>query len=81
MSPRLRRLNGRQLLQVLQRTGFEVIGVRGSHAKLRRISESGDQQTLTIPLHDELATGTLLAIYRQVRRYLPEEQARPIFYR
>ena len=81
MSPRLRRLHGRQLLQALQRTGFEVIGIRGSHAKLRRISEAGEHQTLTIPLHDELATGTLVAIYRQVRRYLPEAEARPIFYR
>ena len=81
MTPRLRRLGGRQLLQGLQSLGFEVAGIQGSNAKVRRILESGERQTLTLPLHDELAPGTLVAIYRQVRRYVSEDAARPIFYK
>ena len=80
MTPRLRRLSSRQLLQGLRALGFDVVNIEGSHAKLRRAS--GDEtQTLTIPLHDTLRPGTLVAIYRQVRRYLPEDEARPVFYR
>lgn len=81
MTPRLRRLSGRQLLQGLQSLGFEVVGMHGSHAKLRRVTESGERQTLTVPQHEELASGTLVAIYRQVRRYVSEDDARPLFYR
>lgn len=80
MTPRLRRLSGRQLLQGLRTLGFEVVNVEGSHAKLRRASRAGPQ-TLTVPLHDTLHPGTIVAIYRQVRRYVPEAEARPIFYR
>ena len=80
MTPRLRRLSGRQLLQGLRSLGFEVVNVDGSHAKLRRASATG-AQTLTVPLHDDLHTGTLVAIYRQVRRYVPDDEARPVFYR
>lgn len=81
MTPRLRRLSGRPLLQGLRGLGFEIVGVEGSHAKLRRTPTGGQAQTLTVPMHDSLKTGTLIAIYRQVRRDVPEEEAREIFYR
>ncbi|MEX2271549.1 MAG: type II toxin-antitoxin system HicA family toxin [Vicinamibacterales bacterium] len=80
MTLRLRRLSSRQLLQGLRGLGFDIVNIEGSHAKLRRVSPAGSQ-TLTVPLHDSLQPGTLVAIYRQVRRYVPEEEARPIFYR
>lgn len=72
-------MSSRQLLRGLRTLGFEVVNIEGSHAKLRRDS-GGSMQTLTIPLHDTLQTGTILAIYRQVRRYVPEAEAHPIFY-
>jgi predicted RNA binding protein YcfA (HicA-like mRNA interferase family) len=72
-------MGSRQLLKGLRTLGFEVVNIEGSHAKLRRASASGPQ-TLTVPLHATLQTGTLLAIYRQVRRYASEEDARPLFY-
>ena len=81
MTPRLRRLTARELMKALARLGFEVTGIEGSHAKLRRVLPNGERQTLMIPAHGDLATGTLVAIYRQLRRYVPEEDARPIFYR
>jgi hypothetical protein len=48
--------------------------------KLRRISTSGERQTLTIVTHDELDRGTLHAIFRQASRYVPSEDLHPHFY-
>lgn len=38
------------------------------------------KQTLTIPLHDEMDTGTLKAIFRQALNYIPEDQLKKYFY-
>lgn len=81
MTPRLRRLTSRELIKALGRLGFGLVGVEGSHVKLRRVSPGGERQTLMVPSHGDLATGTLVAIYRQVRRFVSEDEARPIFYR
>jgi predicted RNA binding protein YcfA (HicA-like mRNA interferase family) len=73
MSRRLRRLSSRELCRGLAGFGFVVVATRGSHAKLRR-------QTLTIPLHRELAPGTLRAIFRQACRFVPERELGPLFF-
>jgi len=78
--PRLKTLSGRDVLKILSRFGFKVVSQRGSHVKLRRILSDGTKQTLTIPLHEELDTGTLRAIFRQALRYIPEEELKPHFY-
>lgn len=77
---RLRPLSAKEVLSAFARFGFQVVKMRGSHAKLRRTLPSGEQQTLTIPLHKSLATGTLLAIFRQGARYIPEADLRPWFF-
>jgi predicted RNA binding protein YcfA (HicA-like mRNA interferase family) len=77
---RLRRLSARQILRILQGFGFAVISVRGSHAKLKRETEGGTSQVLTVPLHRELAPGTVQAIYRQALRFVPEQDLHPHFY-
>ena len=59
---------------------FLIASQRGSHVKLRRILSDGTRQTLTIPNHRELDTGTLKAIYRQALRYLTDEDLRRHFY-
>lgn len=64
----------------MKRQGFTVANTRGSHVKLQRTLKPGVRETLTIPLHAELATGTLLAIYRQCCRYVAETKLRPHFY-
>ena len=81
MSPRLRRLGAREVLKALGAFGFEVVSTRGSHAKLRRLAPDGSSQILTIPVHKELAPGTLRAIFRQVSRFIPEEKLQPFFFR
>jgi len=80
MASRLRRLTAREVLGALRLLGFEVVRIRGSHAKLRRVTEAGERQTLTIPLHKELAPGTLRAIYRQTGKFVPEPRLRPHFF-
>jgi predicted RNA binding protein YcfA (HicA-like mRNA interferase family) len=80
MSPKLKRLSGKEVISILNKYGFAPFTQRGSHIKLRRIGSAGDKQTLTVPFHDELDVGTLRAIIRQAGRYIPEEQLKPYFY-
>lgn len=80
MAPRLRALGARGVLRALARFGFEVVSVRGSHAKLRRVTASGEVQVLTVPLDREIAPGTLRAIYRQACRFVPAQELRRHFF-
>lgn len=78
--PRLRRLSGAEVISIFGRFAFAVHSQRGSHVKLRRQLPDGTIQTLTIPAHAELDTGTCRAILRQASRFIPEENLRPHFY-
>ena len=78
--PRLRRLSSGDVLRILHRFGFAVSGQRGSHAKLVRISPGGERQLLVVPLHRNLTTGTLHAIYRKAMRLVPSVELRPVFF-
>ena len=77
---RLRQVSGREVLRALNSFGFQTATIRGSHAKLRRLLPSGERQILTVPLHKDLASGTLRAIFRQAARYVPEADLRPWFF-
>jgi predicted RNA binding protein YcfA (HicA-like mRNA interferase family) len=79
MSPKPRRLSGRDVVRVLAGFGFVVVATRGSHAKLRRRSADGDA-ILTVPLHRELAHGTIRAIYRQACRFIEAGELRPLLF-
>lgn len=78
--PKLRRLSGDEVIAILTRFGFTIHAQRGSHVKLRRAGPTGSPQTLTIPKHRELDTGTLRAIIRQASRFVPEDQLLLHFY-
>ena len=78
--PKLRRLSGAEIITILNRFGFVLHAQRGSHAKLRRVLPDGVVQTLTVPVHDELDTGTCRAIVRQASRFVAEHELRPHFY-
>ena len=78
--PKLRRLSGSQVIRILEHFGFTVHSQRGNHVKLRRIAPDGVKQTLIIPQHRELDTGTSRAIFRQASRYILAEELRPHFY-
>ncbi len=61
MSPALPVLSGVEAIRVLERAGFAQVSRRGSHAKLRGTSG----RVVIVPLHDQLARGTLRSIVRQ----------------
>ena len=61
MSPALPIVSGRDVVRVLGEAGFVEVSQRGSHVKLR--DPAG--HTVIVPLHRELARGTLRSILRQ----------------
>ena len=77
---RLRQLTARDILRAFSNFGFAVAFMRGSHAKLVRVLASGERQTLTVPVHKQLAPGTVRAIFRQALRYIPESDLKPWFF-
>ena len=76
----LRQMSAREVLRAFGSFGFAVVSTRGSHAKLVRVLSSGERQILTVPLHRQLAPGTLRAIFRQALRYIPESDLKPWFF-
>ena len=61
MTERLPLVSGREAIRALERFGYARVSQRGSHVKLR--NPSG--RTVIVPVHDELARGTLRSILRQ----------------
>ena len=78
--PRLNRLEARDIVRLLGRFGFEVISMRGSHAKLVRIRSSGRREVRIVPMHRQLTAGTVHAIYRQASRFIADEELRYGFF-
>jgi len=62
--PKLPIISGSDLVKVLSRLGFQHIRTRGSHAILKRQTVNGSK-TIPVPLHKELAKGTLKSIMNQ----------------
>jgi len=69
--PKLRRVSGQEAIRALERLGFVQARQRGSHIVLKRQTHEGEVGCV-IPLHRELAVGTLRGILRQAR-VTPEE--------
>lgn len=61
MSPALPVTSGADAIRILAKVGFEQSSQRGSHVKLR--DQNG--RVAIVPLHKELARGTLRSILRQ----------------
>ena len=78
--PKPKRLSGDDVISILSTFDFTIHSQRGSHVKLRRISASGEKQTLTVPRHRELDPGTIRATFRQASRHIPEEKLRPLLF-
>ncbi len=58
--PKLPVLSGAELIKALQKSGFRIIRQKGSHVSLQKANHN-----TVVPLHDELAKGTLLGILKQ----------------
>lgn len=62
--PRLPIISGKRLVKILSNNGFEVVGRKGSHVRLKKKTKEKTLVTV-VPLHKELDPGTLLAILKQ----------------
>jgi predicted RNA binding protein YcfA (HicA-like mRNA interferase family) len=62
--PKLPRVSGAEAIRALARLGFEQVRQRGSHVVLKRTDANGVTGCV-VPMHGELATGTLRGILRQ----------------
>lgn len=61
MSVKLPVVSGQEATKALEKAGFRLISQRGSHVKMRHASG----RTAIVPLHDELAPGTLRSVLKQ----------------
>ncbi len=58
-------VSGSDLIKVLSKLGYEIVRQKGSHVRLKNISDSGEHN-VTVPMHKELAKGTLNDILSKV---------------
>ncbi len=58
--PELPRLSGNEAIRIFKKLGFHEARQKGSHVVMRR-----DDRGCVIPLHKELAVGTLRSAIRQ----------------
>ena len=61
---KLCRVSGRQAIRILEKLGFEQVRQRGSHIVLKKQMPEGAVGCV-VPLHRELAIGTLRGILKQ----------------
>lgn len=64
--PKLPRVSGAEVIRALGKLGFRQVRQRGSHVVLKRMHASGVRGCV-VPMHPELATGTLRGILKQAR--------------
>ena len=56
--PKLPVVSGKDVIKALSKIGFEHVRTKGSHAIMNKQTEKG-KITIPVPLHNELAKGTL----------------------
>jgi predicted RNA binding protein YcfA (HicA-like mRNA interferase family) len=62
--PKLRRVSGQEAIRALEQLGFIQVRQRGSHVVLKKSTPEGEIGCV-VPLHRELAIGTLRGILKQ----------------
>jgi predicted RNA binding protein YcfA (HicA-like mRNA interferase family) len=63
MSPKLPVVSGDDLIRALTKFGYVAVRQKGSHVRLRHSSDA-QRVPVTVPLHPEIAVGTLRRILR-----------------
>lgn len=61
---KLRVLSGSECCAILRQQGFTRVRQRGDHVSMQK-TDGDSTITVPVPMHDELAIGTLAAIIRQ----------------
>ncbi len=57
-------VSGKEMIKYLSKYGFEIVGRKGSHIRLKKLTEPRNLVVI-VPDHKELAQGTLRSILRQ----------------
>jgi predicted RNA binding protein YcfA (HicA-like mRNA interferase family) len=57
-------VSGHKAIKALTKAGFEVVGRKGSHVRLKKKTPI-KTYIVIVPLHPEIKTGTLKSILRQ----------------
>lgn len=69
--PKLPIVSGKDIVKALSKIGFRHVRTKGSHAILNKETDKG-KITIPVPLHKELAKGTLKSIMKQADVSLEE---------
>jgi len=64
--PKLPHLSGREIIRALEKLGFVQARQRGSHVVMKKSTTEGSVGCV-VPLHGEVALGTLRSILKQAR--------------
>lgn len=64
--PKLPHLSGREIIRALEQLGFVQARQRGSHVVMKKSTTEGSVGCV-VPLHGEVALGTLRSILKQAR--------------
>jgi len=69
--PKLKRISGEEAIRRLEKLGFQRARQRGSHVVLKK--QTADEEIgCVVPLHKELAIGTLRGILKQAKLTVEE---------
>ena len=63
--PKLPVLSGKDVVKILSKIGYSHVRTKGSHAILTKLDKEKGKITIPVPLHRELAKGTLNSIMNQ----------------
>jgi len=73
---RLPDVSGAELVKALQKAGFVILRQRGSHVAMEKVGPGGVWRTI-VPMHHEIARGTLHDILKQTG--LTRDELRKLF--
>jgi predicted RNA binding protein YcfA (HicA-like mRNA interferase family) len=62
--PKLKPASGNKIIKALSKAGFQPVGTKGSHVRLKKKTEN-KVFIVIVPLHPEIKKGTLKSILRQ----------------
>lgn len=67
--PKLPRIDGGMLVRAMERDGFEIVRIKGSHFILQKTFPDGEVVTIPVPVHGTriVKVGTLSGILRKAR--------------
>ncbi len=57
-------VSGTELVKALQKAGFLILRQKGSHVSMEKVDSAGQWRTI-VPMHREIARGTLHDILKQ----------------